>query len=215
MQKFEFIAFLVLASIHSRTYGKHIPLNASTQWLHCPHRVRFPGNFADYDRMKAFKLPELRKDFFPWHCLQHFCHLFPCNLSQRLIDNNSYSVFELMRCMASAGTATLCKKQYEIFPWSFADKEDVYNRKNIVDHTICVILILSGVDALESGTHYGDVTPPLFEQHTSSHERSRSNRGSGSATSSHERYRSNSDSGSATSSHKSWHADGESFTRGA
>jgi len=163
MRKFEFITFLGLASIHSHTYGKNTPLNVNTSWLHCKHPVTFPGPFAYHDKMKAFKLPELRNDIFPWHCLQHFCHLFPCSLSQELIDQKSYSLFDLMRCMAFAGLNTLCKKQYEIFEWSFADKDDsVKNRKNIVDHTICVILILSGVNALKSETHYGDVFPPLF-----------------------------------------------------
>jgi hypothetical protein len=155
---------LILASIHRHTYGKSTLLNAKTPWLHCQHRVRYPGRFANHDKMKAFELPELRKDIFPWHCLQHFCHLFPCSLSQELIDAESYSVFELMRCMAFAGLNTLREKQYSIFEWSFADKDSVKNRKNIVDHTICVILILSGVNTLKSGTHYGDVFPPLFTE---------------------------------------------------
>jgi hypothetical protein len=177
---FKFFIFTLIASLHSCTYNRSERLTVSTKWLLSKQKVE--SQIQDrYSRevnltvMKQMSRDLVRKHFSLPHCLKHFCELFPCVKATDMCESEVYSYFDIISCLLECSTNGLKKQQFKTFKWQFIN-DGRYNNKNIMEHTICVILILLSVDVVHSDIEYNAVVPPPFidEKFRTSESRSKS-----------------------------------------
>jgi hypothetical protein len=77
--------------------------------------------------------------------------------------SGKYSYSDILNCCLETRKTTLKKYQYSIFRWKFINGE-TYSKKNIMEHTICVILRLLSVEVLHTDIEYSTVVPPEFTE---------------------------------------------------
>lgn len=144
---FDFFIFTLIASLHSCTSNKSQPLTPKSKWLVTQRNV----NEAVCPRNgKILCL-----------CLRHFSKLFPSQESKNMCLNGTYSYSDILNCCLTTQKTTLKTNQYNIFRWKFINGE-TYSKKNIMEHTICVILRLLSVEVLHTDIEYTTVLPPAF-----------------------------------------------------
>jgi cytoskeletal protein RodZ len=89
--------------------------------------------------------------------------MFKCDLSQKMKNDSKYSAYNIIRCVLQADSKYFNENQCRPYLWKKYRKEkSTFDYKNVVEHAICVILILLGVNYLHSSIFYNGVSPPLF-----------------------------------------------------
>jgi hypothetical protein len=159
--KLYFFMYLLLVSLHSCTDEKDEEFSSKTRWLHQMHSVVDvtipPGSEG------AFTDSEHRQFRYPNACLALFQQLFPCDVSDTLQRTGRYTVAKLLECMNATipgNLTTLPNSQYDTFFWKRRGYISIEDPKSVVEHMICVVLILTGVDKICTGVVYDGVTPP-------------------------------------------------------
>ena len=159
--KSAFFMAALISAIHNCSYQPTQILTCTTKWLiqeHYVHKHAFPKA-----EILSVQDSELRKIIFPHTCLQWFCEMFKCDLSQKMKNDSKYSAYNIIRCVLEADSKYFNENRCRPYLWKKYRKEkSTFDYKHVVEHAICVILILLGVNYLHSSIFYNGVSPPLF-----------------------------------------------------
>jgi hypothetical protein len=108
------------------------------------------------DATEFLNYDECREYVYRFRCYEWFQSIF--QVGSTVAVPSKYTIDELLG-LISDGMKRPSAYQNKIFEWD----RDGYNtkiQKNIVEHTLCLILILFGVDTLPGDILYNDVGPP-------------------------------------------------------
>ncbi|KAJ1468666.1 hypothetical protein T484DRAFT_1754952 [Baffinella frigidus] len=144
--KFGLFLYLLLESLQSCcTENPAGGPSVSSPWLWQKHCV-FPSGeeYCSPEKEEAFTGSEHRHFLYPHRCLRNFGNLFKCELVDKMISDKSYTIGELLLCILMS-EGPWREKQGTVFKWKIHGSESFYDHKNIVDHALCVILLLAGV----------------------------------------------------------------------
>jgi hypothetical protein len=82
-----------------------------------------------------------------------------------------YTIHDMLNLIWKARTTSEPKSQYrtiksyenKIYSWKRDGYDILTNEKNVVEHTLCVILVVAGVDNLKASVMYDGIHPPPLE----------------------------------------------------
>ncbi|KAJ1465061.1 hypothetical protein T484DRAFT_1757657 [Baffinella frigidus] len=159
----KFFLALLVGSLHSKTTTAMDTLNCKTPWLHQPHNAQDMDTYLNIRTQGAFNDAEHRRFIFPHRCLLLFKELFPYGATDQL--KCGYTVAHLLLAITKAldgqeGMDVFKERQRYTFRWPRRGYTSITEDKTIIDHTLCVILILAGVDKFHSSVNYDGVIPP-------------------------------------------------------
>jgi hypothetical protein len=161
--RFRFFLHLLLISLQSCTQRPGIPVTYGTPWLHQTHDASY-RELSKNDYVDAFSDSECRRFLYPYHCLESFAVIFPGTRVENMRDAGQYTIAGLLQCIQTSGFRGMKRLQNETYQWKRHGFSDIYNNKSIVEHTLCIILILAGVDKIRTGIIYNGVSPVIYNQ---------------------------------------------------
>ncbi|KAJ1466972.1 hypothetical protein T484DRAFT_1756227 [Baffinella frigidus] len=163
--KLKFFNSLLVACLHTCTSSANQDLTCDTTWLHQRHTARnvLPEGASNVGVLRS---SEQRRFVYKYRCLLLFQELFPGWMDMSNSGDIEYTVAQLLQCIPRPDSAVETYKvfkamQCKTFRWTLVNKTHMINAKSIVEHTICVLLILFGVDKFDAGISYDGVMPPL------------------------------------------------------
>ena len=172
---FSFFMSLLVLSLHHRT---DIPLDSTNvpDWLMQTRTINdargiFAGNEGEWDnfsRFSALTAMEQRTYVYRQRCLRQFeCIFEPEGI---VTKHNSYTIGGLIACMSrnmetEHGRKKLAKNMNSTFRWQYVGN-NVCHDKRFMDHIMCVIIILTGVDPHFCNITHNSVIPPLVSGDT-------------------------------------------------
>jgi len=139
----DFFMAVLVSALHSSSFQSSKTLDMHTPWFIQQHRVH--DLEITPERIKALTNSELRNTIFPFICLQHFNELFRCDRSEAILESKTYTASDLVECVIKSNNI-LKDNQCKRYKWKRYRLDEVYDYKHIIEHAICLILILTGVE---------------------------------------------------------------------